>query len=87
MPLSKLHVVAFDIPYPPDYGGVIDVYYKLIALQKKGIKISLHCYEYGRQHREELTKICSEVFYYPRKNSKSLLRLLSLFCFSTFLVC
>ena len=35
----KLNVVSFDIPYPPDYGGVIDIYYKIKALNSAGIKI------------------------------------------------
>ena len=40
----KLNVVSFDIPYPPDYGGVIDIYYKIKALNSAGIKIHLHCF-------------------------------------------
>ncbi|MCD4790128.1 MAG: glycosyltransferase family 1 protein [Bacteroidales bacterium] len=67
MPDKYLHIVSFDIPYPPNYGGVIDVFYKLKALHKKGIKIILHCYEYeGRNRNDELKKYCKEVFYYPR---------------------
>ncbi len=67
MPDKHLHIVAFDIPFPPNYGGVIDVFYKLKALHSKGIKIHLHCYEYpGRPRSTELDKYCTEVFYYPR---------------------
>ncbi|MCB0821050.1 MAG: glycosyltransferase family 1 protein [Bacteroidales bacterium] len=62
-----LHIIAFDIPYPPNYGGVIDVFYKLKALHRKGIGIILHCFEYpGRDRSEELNKYCKEVHYYPR---------------------
>lgn len=64
----KLHIVCFDIPYPADYGGVIDVYYKLKSLASQGIDITLHCFMYG--HREEqpaLKAICRQVYYYPRK--------------------
>ena len=65
---NSLHIVAFDIPYPPNYGGVIDVYYKIIALHKKGIKIILHCFEYpGRDRAPILEKYCSKVYYYERK--------------------
>ncbi len=32
MPDKYLHIISFDIPYPPNYGGVIDVFYKLKAL-------------------------------------------------------
>ncbi|MEZ4825047.1 MAG: glycosyltransferase [Bacteroidia bacterium] len=62
-----LHVISFDIPYPANYGGVIDVYYKLRALSDLGIKIHLHCFEYGRYPAAILEEICERVFYYPRK--------------------
>lgn len=64
---KHLHIVSFDIPYPANYGGVIDVFYKLKALHEKGIKINLHCYEYpGRDRTNELNKYCETVNYYPR---------------------
>jgi hypothetical protein len=67
MPDKYLHIIAFDIPYPPNYGGVIDVFYKLKALHKKGIRIILHCFEYpGRDRNEKLNDYCEEVHYYPR---------------------
>lgn len=61
-----LHVVSFDIPYPANYGGVIDVYYRLLNLSKAGVKIHLHCFEYGREHALELNAICHSVHYYKR---------------------
>ncbi len=67
MPERTLHIIAFDIPYPPNYGGVIDVWYKLKALHSKGINIILHCYEYpGRDRSEKLDQYCEKVYYYPR---------------------
>ena len=63
---KSLHIISFDIPYPANYGGVIDVYYKLIALKHAGVKIYLHCFEYGRQHSSELESLCEKVFYYKR---------------------
>lgn len=68
-----LHIVSFDVPFPPDYGGVIDVFFKLKALHEEGIKISLHCFEYGRGKKKELEKYCDKVFYYKRKSGKHLL--------------
>jgi hypothetical protein len=62
-----LHIVSFNIPYPPDYGGVIDVYYKIKALHDLGIRIHLHCFHYGREQSAELEKICESVQYYERK--------------------
>lgn len=67
MPEKNLHIISFDIPYPPNYGGVIDVYYKIAELHRLGVKVHLHCFEYpGRDRKEELLEICSTVHYYPR---------------------
>jgi hypothetical protein len=68
---KHLHIVSFDVPYPPNYGGVIDVYYKIKALFEKGIKIHLHCYQYGRSANERLVKLCHHVNYYQRDVAKS----------------
>lgn len=67
MPDKKLHIVAFNIPYPPDYGGIIDVFYKIRALAASGVKIYLHCFEYDRPRAPELNQLCEKVFYYERK--------------------
>lgn len=62
----RLHIVSFDVPYPADYGGVIDVYYKIKALADRGVSIILHCYQYGRPEQKELEGLCEKVYYYPR---------------------
>jgi glycosyltransferase involved in cell wall biosynthesis len=64
---KHLHVISFNVPYPPDYGGVIDVFYKIKALSELGIKIHLHCFHYGREEAAELNAICASVHYYERK--------------------
>ncbi len=64
---NKLHIVSFDNPFPPDYGGVIDVFYKIKELHAMGIKITLHAFHYGRKINPELAKYCEEIFYYKRK--------------------
>ncbi len=64
---KQLHVISFDNPFPPNYGGVIDVYYKLKALFEAGVEINLHVFEYGRERSAELAKICKTVNYYPRR--------------------
>jgi len=65
-----LHIISFDIPYPADYGGVIDVFFKIKTLSNFGIKIHLHCFEYGsRKRQDELKKYCLEVDYYKRKTN------------------
>jgi hypothetical protein len=55
------------VPYPVDYGGVFDLFFKLPALQKLGVKIHLHCFEYGRGPQPELNKYCETVEYYKRE--------------------
>jgi hypothetical protein len=41
------------------------------ALHALGVKIHLHCYEYGRKAAPELEAITEEVIYYPRRVAKS----------------
>lgn len=64
---QAIQLVAFNIPYPPDYGGVIDIFYKVKALSECGVSVYLHCFEYDRPQTTELEKYCAKVFYYPRK--------------------
>ncbi|MDR1938857.1 MAG: glycosyltransferase family 1 protein [Tannerellaceae bacterium] len=64
---KHLHVIAFNIPYPPNYGGIIDIYYKLSALHGRGIKIILHCFAYERPPAPDLEQICEKVYYYKRR--------------------
>lgn len=64
---THLHIVSFDVPYPADYGGAIDVYNRIKALHELGVKITLHCYEYGRGEPKALEEITEKVYYYPRK--------------------
>ena len=68
---KSLHIVSFDIPYPADYGGVIDVYYRIKALHKLGVKIHLHCFEYGRNRQKALDALTEKVHYYPRERKLS----------------
>ena len=68
-----LHIVSFDVPWPPDYGGVIDVFYKVKALAEAGVKVHLHCFEYGRARQPALEYVCTSVSYHSRKLSKRLL--------------
>jgi hypothetical protein len=62
-----LHIISFNVPFPANYGGVVDVFYKLVALHQLGIKIHLHCFEYGISEQKELEQYCESVHYYPRE--------------------
>jgi hypothetical protein len=66
---NHLHIVSFDIPVPANYGGAIDIFYKLKALHANGLKIHLHCFQYGGRKKEpQLHEFCEEVHYYKRKS-------------------
>lgn len=62
-----LHVIALDVPWPANYGGVIDIYHKVRMLHAYGIRVILHCWQYGDDNASELEAICSEVHYYQRQ--------------------
>jgi hypothetical protein len=66
---KSIHIVSFDVPYPPNYGGIVDVFYKLKALHKLGIKITFHCfyYEGNNAPNKKLESFCETIYYYKRK--------------------
>lgn len=59
------------MPLPADYGGVIDVFYKIKSLQQAGWEITLHCFSYGREEDATLEHYCKNVHYYTRKTGLS----------------
>lgn len=66
MDSPTLHIISFNIPFPANYGGVIDVFYKIKALHQEGVQIILHAFEYGRDHAEALEQYCQAIHYYHR---------------------
>ncbi len=65
-----LHIISFDIPYPANYGGVIVIFNQIKALHAQGVKVILHCYQYGeRTPQPELAAYCHEIYYYKRSRS------------------
>ncbi|MEI6124885.1 MAG: glycosyltransferase family 1 protein [Bacteroidota bacterium] len=71
MPEKYVHIIAFDIPVPINYGGAIDIFYKLKYLKKAGVKIFLYCFEYDRKPSELLNELCEKVYYFKRDISKT----------------
>ncbi len=68
--MKKIHVICFQVPYPPTYGGVIDVYYKLTSLKEAGYYTILHTFRYKhKKFEKELLAVADEVLYYPRETS------------------
>lgn len=64
-----LNIVTLNIPYPPDYGAMIGSFYRIKWLKAEGIRIHLHCFEYGRRPAEELESLCEAVNYYSRNTT------------------
>ncbi len=69
MTRKSIHIISLDVPFPPDYGGVIDIYYRVKALKKLGVYVILHCFEYGRGTDHDFKEIADEIHYYKRKKS------------------
>lgn len=70
--VNHLHVIAFDMPYPPNYGGSTDMYFKLVGLQKLGINVTLHVFLYdGKSAAPELNEVTFKTIYYSRKRYKN----------------
>ncbi len=62
---KRIHIVSFDVPYPADYGGVIDVFTRVKWFSENGWEVVLHCFEYKRPKAKDLEKF-AEVHYYSR---------------------
>jgi hypothetical protein len=76
MQYKPLHIISFNTPYPPNYGGVIEVYFKVKALHEIGYTIFLHCFVRELpQDKTGIENIVKEVYFY--KISKSLFHFLS----------
>ena len=69
---KSLHIICFDNPYPPDFGGVIDVFYKVKALHSLGFTIYLHCYHDDRYVVSDELKAITSVVYLYKKNKNPL---------------
>jgi hypothetical protein len=57
-----------DVPFPANYGAAIDMYFRIKNLSAQGVRIILHCFEYGRGKASRLSNYCEQVYYYPRKS-------------------
>jgi hypothetical protein len=64
--IKGLHIITLNVPYPPDYGGMVDSFYRLHELSRLGIDIHLHCFYYGRNRSDKIGALCSSVNYYKR---------------------
>jgi glycosyltransferase involved in cell wall biosynthesis len=60
------------VPWPVDFGGVFDLFYKIKALHQLGVKIHLHCFTSKREEQTILNRYCQSVNYYHRNKSISI---------------
>ncbi len=75
---TKIHIVSFDVPYPANYGGIIDVYERIKQLHKLDVEIYLHCFLYNeKKPQPHLDIYCKKVFYYKRNTGLKGISLLS----------
>lgn len=66
---NLLHIVCLDAPSPPDYGGGIDMHYKIKALAQTGKKLILHYFNYNPlRNAKGLEENCVAVYAYKRKS-------------------
>lgn len=61
-----LHIISLDVPYPADFGGMFDIFYKIRKLHEKGVRIHLHCFYKKRAVQRELEQYCESIYYYDR---------------------
>jgi len=67
MTRPDLHIITFAVPYPSNYGGAIDVWNRITALKRAGIRVHLHCFVYGLfEPQPILETVADKVYYYPR---------------------
>lgn len=60
------------MPFPPNYGGAIDIFFKIKHLKELGVKIHLHCFLYaGKAPEPELNNYCESVNYYERRRFRN----------------
>jgi hypothetical protein len=66
---EHLHIVCLDAPGPPDYGGAIDMFFKIKALARTGKKIILHYFAYNpTRNAKGLENDCVAIYTYHRKS-------------------
>lgn len=69
MTVTKLQIVSFNNPFPANYGGVIDVFYKIKYLHNLGVELYLHIFFDDRYDTEALKPFCKQIFVYKRNTS------------------
>lgn len=77
---KEIQIVAFNNPYPPNFGGAIDMFYKIKALHNLGIGIHLHLFYNERDDVSGLQNLCKSINTY--KQNRLLVKHISFLPFS-----
>ncbi|WP_018628941.1 glycosyltransferase family 4 protein [Niabella aurantiaca] len=73
---QHLHIVCLDVPWPADYGGVIDMMNRIRSFHRLGVKVHLHYFSYNeRGVPRELHIFCESVNVYERRKKTECLNL------------
>lgn len=65
---KEINIIAMDYLYPPNYGGIIDIYFKIKALHKIGYLIHLHIFTKEiPQNDDSLKQFTKSIYYYKTK--------------------
>jgi hypothetical protein len=66
---KPLHIVCLDAPAPPDYGGALEMYYKIKSLADQDVAITLHYFNYKKdRYTKGLETSYKEINEYSRKS-------------------
>lgn len=63
---KEIQIVTFNNPYPPDFGGAIDLFYKIKALSELGVSIYLHIFYDYREDFSGLMPYCKTINAYKK---------------------
>lgn len=64
---KEIQIVAFNNPFPPNFGGAIDLFYKIRSLSELGVAIHLHIFYDKRSNISGLKLLCKTITLYKRK--------------------
>jgi polysaccharide biosynthesis protein PslH len=69
----KMTIVAMETPFPPNHGGRVDIWRRIVALSQLGVDIQLICWDYNLPSPENVSAINQYVKdFYPVVYQKDL---------------
>jgi len=72
----SLHIIALGSPYPANYGGAIDMYFKIKALHDLGAQIQLYAFGDPPSDMQPLRNLCKSVHFYPKSPWRGAIKML-----------